>query len=119
MEHSQYQSQCYSTWKYSNRYVSQYITTYVNITSNTIARQDPAFTENRLNGIPGGRWGVPEDFMGPAVFLASDASAYITGEILVVDGVSSHMNHIAVADEIGCHGKGSHLILRHVFGDSS
>jgi 2-deoxy-D-gluconate 3-dehydrogenase len=56
--------------------------------SNTAARQDPAFTENRLNGIPGGRWGAPEDFMGPAVFLASDASAYITGETLVVDGVS-------------------------------
>jgi NAD(P)-dependent dehydrogenase (short-subunit alcohol dehydrogenase family) len=56
--------------------------------SNTVARQDPAFTENRLSGIPGGRWGAPEDFMGPAVFLASDASAYVTGETLVVDGVS-------------------------------
>lgn len=43
---------------------------------------------NRLTGIPGGRWGAPEDFMGSAVFLASRASAYITGEMLVVDGVS-------------------------------
>jgi 2-deoxy-D-gluconate 3-dehydrogenase len=43
---------------------------------------------NRLGGIPGGRWGAPEDFMGPAIFLASSASAYVSGEMLVVDGVS-------------------------------
>jgi 2-deoxy-D-gluconate 3-dehydrogenase len=60
--------------------------------SNTAARQDPAFTENRLVGIPGGRWGHPDDFKGPAVFLASDASTYVTGEILVVDGVSVQYN---------------------------
>lgn len=37
--------------------------------------------------IPAGRWGRPEDFAGPVVFLASDASMYVSGEILVVDGV--------------------------------
>lgn len=36
--------------------------------------------------IPAGRWGKPEDFAGPAVFLASTASSYVTGETLVVDG---------------------------------
>jgi len=36
--------------------------------------------------IPLGRWGNPEDLMGPVVFLASDASAYVNGHLLVVDG---------------------------------
>ena len=36
--------------------------------------------------IPLGRWGEPEDFAGPAVFLASEASAYVTGQVLFVDG---------------------------------
>lgn len=36
--------------------------------------------------IPLGRWGQPEDFAGPAVFLVSEASAYITGQVLFVDG---------------------------------
>ncbi|KAI3404963.2 hypothetical protein KGF56_002214 [Candida oxycetoniae] len=36
--------------------------------------------------IPMKRWGHPDDFMGPIVFLTSDASKYVTGETLVVDG---------------------------------
>jgi 2-deoxy-D-gluconate 3-dehydrogenase len=39
-----------------------------------------------LARIPANRWGHPDDFKGPAVFLASDASNYVSGEILVVDG---------------------------------
>ncbi|EHY60437.1 hypothetical protein HRR83_000198 [Exophiala dermatitidis] len=39
-----------------------------------------------LERIPAGRWGKPEDFKGPVVFLASDASRYVTGEVLTVDG---------------------------------
>lgn len=35
---------------------------------------------------PAGRWGVPEDLAGPAVFLASAASDYVNGQILYVDG---------------------------------
>ena len=35
---------------------------------------------------PAGRWGTPEDLKGPAVFLASDASNFVTGHILYVDG---------------------------------
>ena len=35
---------------------------------------------------PAGRWGDPEDLMGPAVFLASDASNFVNGHVLYVDG---------------------------------
>lgn len=36
--------------------------------------------------IPAGRWGLPEDLMGPVVFLASSASGYVNGHLLAVDG---------------------------------
>lgn len=39
-----------------------------------------------LARIPAGRWGEPEDFKGPVVFLASDASNYMTGATLTIDG---------------------------------
>ena len=39
-----------------------------------------------LERIPQGRWGKPEDFKGPAVFLASEASNYMNGSIITVDG---------------------------------
>ncbi len=46
--------------------------------------------ENRLRSIseriPAGRWGVPDDFKGSVVFLASKAAGYIDGHVLVVDG---------------------------------
>lgn len=50
--------------------------------------QDPFFREFylRRRRIPLARPGRPEDVAGPIVFLASDASAYITGHVLVVDG---------------------------------
>jgi len=56
-------------------------------TDNTEAlRNDPDRSQSILSRIPAGRWGTPEDFAGPAVFLASKASDYVNGEILVVDG---------------------------------
>lgn len=56
-------------------------------TDNTEAlRNDPNRAEQILSRIPAGRWGRPEDFVGPTVFLASEASSYVSGEILVVDG---------------------------------
>lgn len=51
------------------------------------ARKDfPGLDEHVLQRTPAGRWGTPEDFAGPAVFLASKASEFVTGEFLVVDG---------------------------------
>jgi 2-deoxy-D-gluconate 3-dehydrogenase len=56
-------------------------------TSNTEAlRQDEQRNRDILARIPAGRWGNPEDLAGAAVFLASAASDYVTGEVLVVDG---------------------------------
>ena len=56
-------------------------------TDNTQALQDdPDRSKSILERIPAGRWGTPQDFGGPAVFLASRASDYVNGEILTVDG---------------------------------
>ena len=56
-------------------------------TDNTQALQDDEVRYNSiLERIPQGRWGTPADFGGPAVFLASQASDYVNGEILTVDG---------------------------------
>ncbi|MEO1024250.1 MAG: SDR family oxidoreductase [Pseudomonadota bacterium] len=56
-------------------------------TDNTEAlRNDPDRQKAILERIPAGRWGTPEDFAGPAIFLASDAANYVHGEILTVDG---------------------------------
>lgn len=56
-------------------------------TDNTQALQDdPERSKAILERIPQGRWGRPEDFGGPAVFLSSSASDYVNGEVLVVDG---------------------------------
>lgn len=56
-------------------------------TDNTQALQDnEERSEAILSRIPAGRWGKPEDFKGPIVFLASEASDYVTGTILTVDG---------------------------------
>jgi NAD(P)-dependent dehydrogenase (short-subunit alcohol dehydrogenase family) len=50
------------------------------------ARSDAARNRAILDRTPLGRWGTPEDIVGPAVFLASDAARFITGAVLVVDG---------------------------------
>ncbi|ADQ41453.1 2-deoxy-D-gluconate 3-dehydrogenase [Caldicellulosiruptor acetigenus I77R1B] len=49
-------------------------------------REDPQRSAEILSRIPAGRWGTPEDLQGAVVFLASDASEYVNGCILNVDG---------------------------------
>ncbi len=56
-------------------------------TNNTEAlRADEERSAAILERIPAGKWGFPEDVKGPAVFLASDASNYVNGYTLAVDG---------------------------------
>ena len=59
---------------------------YVATDNTTALRADPVRNPAILARIPAGRWGVPDDFKGAAVFLASRASDYVNGSILVVDG---------------------------------
>lgn len=59
---------------------------YVSTDNTTALRADPVRSSAILGRIPAGRWGDPEDFMGAAVYLASRASDYVNGCILVVDG---------------------------------
>ena len=53
---------------------------------------DPTLQETFLRGIPIGRLGVPDDVKGLAIFLASDASAWITGALIPMDGGNQAMN---------------------------
>ncbi len=56
-------------------------------TNNTEAiRADAQRNTEILGRIPAGRWGVPEDMAGPVVFLASQASNYLQGHTMAVDG---------------------------------
>jgi 2-deoxy-D-gluconate 3-dehydrogenase len=49
-------------------------------------RNDESRNEEILGRIPSGRWGIPDDMMGPVVFLASSAADYVQGYTLAVDG---------------------------------
>jgi 2-deoxy-D-gluconate 3-dehydrogenase len=56
-------------------------------TDNTQAlREDAVRNRSILERIPANRWGIPDDLKGAIVFLCSDASAYVNGTILNVDG---------------------------------
>jgi 2-deoxy-D-gluconate 3-dehydrogenase len=80
------------TMAFANEWASKGITVnaiapgYI-ATDNTAAlRADPTRNKAILDRIPAGRWGTPEDLTGTAVFLCSDASAYMNGSVLTVDG---------------------------------
>lgn len=59
---------------------------YIDTDNTEGLRNDPERSAAILGRIPQGRWGQPEDFKGPAVFLASPAASYVNGTILTVDG---------------------------------
>lgn len=59
---------------------------YMDTELNTALRADTQRERQISERIPAGRWGTPEDMAGTAVFLASPASDYIHGQMIVVDG---------------------------------
>ena len=74
-------------WSAHNVHVNAIAPGYVDTDMNAALRADPVRDAQISARIPAARWGSPDDFAGPAVFLASRASQYVCGELLVVDGV--------------------------------
>lgn len=56
------------------------------LTDMTAALRSDTFDDKEIGRVPMGRWGEPDDFAGVAVYLASDASRFHTGDSLVIDG---------------------------------
>ena len=48
--------------------------------------KDPEFDKWVTGRVPAARWGAPEELVGPAIFLSSEASSYINGHIVYVEG---------------------------------
>jgi 2-deoxy-D-gluconate 3-dehydrogenase len=59
---------------------------YMETDNTTALRQDPVRSRQIGERIPAGRWGTPQDLAGAVIFLASRASDYVNGHVLVVDG---------------------------------
>lgn len=59
---------------------------YMDTDMNTALKADPVRSAQIMDRIPAGRWGRGEDMAGAAVYLASRASDYVHGSVLVVDG---------------------------------
>lgn len=59
---------------------------YISTDNTEALRKNKKRSKAILERIPSGRWGEPEDFMGPIVFLCSAASDYMNGSIMLVDG---------------------------------
>ena len=73
-------------WASRNVQVNAIAPGYVETDNTSALRADPNRAPAILSRIPANRWGAPDDFKGATVFLASRASDYVTGSILVVDG---------------------------------
>jgi len=59
---------------------------YIDTDMNTALMADAERQKSILSRIPAARWGKPEDFKGVIVFLASEASRYVSGDIVNIDG---------------------------------
>ncbi|KAK0192654.1 hypothetical protein F5146DRAFT_1040940 [Armillaria mellea] len=73
-------------WSSSNVQVNAIAPGYIETDMNEALLSSPTRLPQISQRIPAGRWGKSEDLTGPCVFLASDASNYVCGEILTVDG---------------------------------
>ena len=80
------------TMAFANEWASKGVTVnaiapgYIATENTKALREDPLRNKSILDRIPAGRWGTPEDFMGTIVFLCSDASNYLNGSVVTVDG---------------------------------
>ena len=59
---------------------------YIATDMNEALINNPERADAILSRIPAGRWGNPDDFKAPTIFLASPGSLYVSGELLTVDG---------------------------------
>lgn len=73
-------------WASKNVQVNAIAPGYIATDNTEALRSDEDRSQSILARIPAGRWGTPKDFKGPIVFLASEASDYMSGSILTVDG---------------------------------
>lgn len=73
-------------WAIHNINVNAIAPGYMATNNTTQLRNDSNRNDAILERIPAGRWGTPEDMYGAAIFLASDASAYMNGFTIAVDG---------------------------------
>ncbi|GEN34731.1 SDR family oxidoreductase [Aneurinibacillus danicus] len=73
-------------WAQHNVNVNAIVPGYIATDMNMALLNDSTRNSQILDRIPAGRWGNPEDFKGTVVFLASDASNYVHGHLLAVDG---------------------------------
>ena len=73
-------------WAIHNINVNAIAPGYMATNNTTQLRNDSGRNDAILERIPAGRWGTPEDMYGAAIFLASDASAYMNGFTIAVDG---------------------------------
>ncbi|MDQ7817418.1 MAG: SDR family oxidoreductase [Melioribacteraceae bacterium] len=80
------------TMAFANEWASKGVTInaiapgYIATENTRPLREDPVRNKSILDRIPAGRWGTPEDLMGTVVFLCSDASKYLNGTVVTVDG---------------------------------
>lgn len=80
------------TMAFANEWASKGVTInaiapgYISTANTKPLRDNPERNKAILERIPAGRWGEPEDLMGTVVFLCSDASNYLNGTVVTVDG---------------------------------
>ena len=80
------------TMAFANEWASKGVTVnaiapgYIATENTKALREDPLRNKAILDRIPAGRWGSPDDLMGTIVFLCSDASNYLNGSVVTVDG---------------------------------
>lgn len=73
-------------WASGGVNVNAIVPGYISTDNTAALRSDPVRSRAILDRIPAGRWGLPQDLQGAAVFLASPASSYVHGSTLTVDG---------------------------------